>query len=328
MTGLDPAAEAPAPPLGPSRIDALDIARGVALAAMAIYHFSWDLSFLGFIATDIVGEPGWKWFAHIVAGSFLVLVGASLVLGHGKGVRWRPFLRRLAVIAAAAAAITVATYFTFPDSFIFFGILHCIALSSVLTLPFLRLPLGFVAFAAVLVVAAPWFLRSDAFNGLALAWLGLGNEVPLTNDYVPIFPWFGMVLAGVAAGRVLVPWARRGVLARWRAEQPPWRALAWAGRHSLLIYLLHQPLLLGVLYPIAQLVRPEASAEAAPFLRRCEAQCGAGGLSADICRRACACTVEELESHELWTRVTRDQLTELERQQAASLARQCLARSP
>src|SRR3954454_15453176 len=204
----EPSRRSPALALGAGRIEAVDAARGAALLAMAIYHFSWDLSFLQLIATDVGTDPAWKWFARAIAGSFLFLVGISLVLGHGAGVRWRAFLKRLAMIAGAAAAITIATYFAFPDTYIFFGILHCIAASSVVALPFLRAPWPAVLIAAVLVLAAPRLIGSDAFNAPLLAWLGLGTRVPLTNDYVPIFPWFGMVLAGVAAGRVLIPWVR------------------------------------------------------------------------------------------------------------------------
>src|SRR4029079_12219855 len=126
------------PESGKRRFDTVDIARGVAVAAMAVYHFSWDLSALDFIETNVIEEPGWRLFARSIAGSFLILVGVGLTLAHGRGLRLEAFLRRLAKIAAAALLITVATYFVFPQSYIFFGILHCIALCSVLALPFLR----------------------------------------------------------------------------------------------------------------------------------------------------------------------------------------------
>src|SRR5690606_3045260 len=91
-------------------------------------------------------------------------VGVSLVLAHGNGIRWKNFWKRLARIVAAAAAITVATRFATPDSFIFFGILHHIALASVLGLLFVRLPAFVTAIAALLVVAAPHYLRMPVFD--------------------------------------------------------------------------------------------------------------------------------------------------------------------
>ena len=124
--------------------------------------------------------------------------------------------------------------------------------------------------------------RRDAFAAPTLAWLGLGSAVPITNDYVPVFPWFGMVLAGVAATQALLPAIRR--LARWRADAGLGRALVWAGRRSLAIYLVHQPILLGVLYPVALLFPPGPTAQAAPFLRQCERSCTSAGRSAPAAR--------------------------------------------
>ena len=142
------------------RIDAIDIARGVALVAMAIYHFTWDLEFFGYVPPAMTAVGGWKLFARCIASSFLFLVGVSLFLGHARGIRWKGFLRRLAMVAGAALAITLVTYIAVPTGFIFFGILHQIALASVLGLAFLRLPAVVTLLAAAAVIAAPHYLRS------------------------------------------------------------------------------------------------------------------------------------------------------------------------
>lgn len=314
--------------LGAGRIDAIDLARGLALVAMAIYHLFWDLSFLQLIATPVASDPAWKWFARAIAGAFLFLAGVSLALGHGDRIRRRPFVRRLATIAAAAGLITIATSVAFPDSYIFFGILHCIALSSVLALPFLRLPWPVTLAAATLVLAAPHLVASQAFDHPALVWVGLGTRVPVTNDYVPVFPWFGMVLAGVATARLALPAIRESRLVRWRADRPAARVLLWAGRRSLAIYLLHQPLLLAILYPTALVLGPSPAAEAAPFMRQCEQSCATAGRARESCARACACTVEELKADALWERVRRDALSAEEKAAAGALARRCFAREP
>jgi uncharacterized membrane protein len=308
---------------GAPRLDAIDIARGAALLAMAVYHFAWDLSFLKLAALPVGTHPGWIWFARSIAGSFLFLAGVSLVLGHGEGLRRRAFLRRLAILVGAAAAITAATYLAFPDSYIFFGILHCIALSSVLALPFLRLPWWATAAAAAAVLAAPQIVQSTVFDAPALIWVGLGTYTPLTNDYVPVFPWFGMVLAGVAAARLLLPILRESRFVRRRAGSAPARALAFAGRHSLAVYLVHQPVLLALLFPLAHILGPSLAAEAAPFLRECRATCASSGRAAEACRHACACTVETLKREGLWQRVVRDAMTAEEQQAAGALARRC-----
>ena len=78
----------------PARITAIDAARGVALIAMAIYHFTWDLQFFGYLEPGTATTGGWKLFARCIASSFLFLVGVGLVLAHGHGIRWPGFGRR------------------------------------------------------------------------------------------------------------------------------------------------------------------------------------------------------------------------------------------
>ena len=128
-------------------------------------------------------------------------------------------------VGGAALAVTVATYFAFPESYIFFGILHCIAVSSVLALPFLRLHPALTLAAAVFCLVAPRIFTNPALDAPWLDWLGLGASDPVTNDYVPIFPWFGLALIGVAAGRLMLPRRETMGLARWRAEDVLSRAI-------------------------------------------------------------------------------------------------------
>ena len=116
------------------RIDAVDLARGLALVAMTTFHFGWDLEMFGFADRGFASQPAMIWYARAIASSFLVLVGISFALAHRGGVRAGPFLRRLAMIAGAALLITVATRIATPDIYIFFGILHHIALASLLAL--------------------------------------------------------------------------------------------------------------------------------------------------------------------------------------------------
>jgi uncharacterized membrane protein len=227
---------------GRGRILWLDAARGVGIVAMVAYHGAFDLLFFGYVDWPVTTHPAWRAFAAAIASTFLFLVGVSLVVAHGRGVRWRPYLRRLAVIAAAAGAVTVATSLAMPAP-IYFGILHAIAAFSVLALPFVFVPLPVVLVAAGAVFALPFVFRHEVF---AAAWaypLGLAPVPPYTFDYEPVFPWLAVTLLGVA-------------LARWRpprpGSQPPresrvWDATAWLGRHSLLVYLLHQPVIFAVL---------------------------------------------------------------------------------
>src|SRR5690606_8834360 len=115
----------------------------------------------------------------------------------GEGVRWRPFWRRWLMVAASAALITIATWFATPQDFIFFGILHQIALASLIGLAFLRLPAWLALIAAAAFIYVGNTMRSGIFNPPFLWWVGLSSFIPRANDYVPLFPWFGAVLAGI-----------------------------------------------------------------------------------------------------------------------------------
>jgi uncharacterized membrane protein len=235
------------------RIATLDIARTVALIGMATYHFTYDLEMFGYVPPGTAVTGGWAIFARMVAGSFLFLSGVSLYLAHGNGIRWRPFLRRLLVLVAAAALITAGTRYAMPDAYVFFGILHSIAAASVVGLVFLRSPaIATLAVAAAVVFARP-YLQTGLFDAPALAWLGLSRWHVRAVDFVPVFPWLAACLAGIAFAKLA---ASLGLWGRLRGRMSGTaRILGWPGRHSLVIYLVHQPVLIGCLWLVTQALR-------------------------------------------------------------------------
>jgi len=235
------------------RIAMVDAMRGVALVAMTVFHLCWDLEMFGVIDRGFMGSTGMILAARLIAGSFLFLVGFSLVLAHGDRFRARAFLLRLGQIVAAAALITLATWLATPDVFIFFGILHAIALFSVLGLAFLRAPWWLTALAALAFLTLRESLRTPALDAPLWWWTGLSEIVPLTNDYVPLFPFFGMILAGMAAATLARRQGWLAALAVPRFDWPTGRLLRFIGRHSLVYYLLHQPAMLTILYVILRL---------------------------------------------------------------------------
>lgn len=226
------------------RIAILDVARTVALIGMAIYHFTYDMEMFGHWPPGTAMSPGMGLFARLVAGSFLFLAGVSLWLAHGRGLRWRPYLKRLAMIVAAALAVTVATWFVFPTQFVFFGILHSIAFSSVVGLLFLRAPARVTLLAAAGVAWAAWAVNLPSFDVPWLLWTGLGSAMPLSVDFVPPVPWLAPFLAGMALARIATATGFDAWLAQ--IDGPLWRRLGWPGRHSLAVYLIHQPVLIGL----------------------------------------------------------------------------------
>jgi uncharacterized membrane protein len=235
------------------RIWTVDAIRGLAILGVVIFHLVWDLEFVGFIE-GIARHPAWLAFGRTLAGTFMALVGVSLVLAHPHEVRWRPALRRLCLIALAAAAITAMTRLTFPDAFVYFGILHAIAAATLVGILFLeaRAIVGFLA--GVAIVALPFAYDSHVFDTRWLAWIGFAAKPPPSNDFVPIFPWVGLTLLAVAATRCTMA---LGVI-QWIADHEGrghiMKTLGWMGRHSLAIYLIHQPILLAIILPLARLL--------------------------------------------------------------------------
>src|SRR5262245_5150558 len=197
------------------------------------------------------------------------------------------------MVACASFVISIVTYFAVPDGFIFFGILHQIALASVLGLAFLRLPAAATLATAAAVIAAPHVLRSPAFDHPSLWWVGLSSANPHSNDYVPLFPWFGAVLAGIAAAKI---GDATGLFDRLRRTEPSeWsRPLVFAGRHSLAFYLSHQPVLIACVWLFSLAWPPSIETPQVHFRNACEATC-ANTSSEEFCAFYCACMLDSLE---------------------------------
>lgn len=238
----------------PARIPALDIARTGALVAMAVFHFAFDLEMFGWLEPRTVVTGSWRLLALMTAGSFLFMAGVSLWLAHGDGIRWRGFWRRFAMIAGAAMVITLATYFVFPGAFIFYGILHSIAVASLFGLLVLRLPPLMLLALAAFAFWAPSGLTSEVFNTPVLYWVGLHTVSVPSVDFVPFFPWVGPFLLGLAASKLA---SQFGLWARLTpaSETPFLRRLGWPGRHSLAIYLIHQPVLISLVWLATSILR-------------------------------------------------------------------------
>ena len=225
------------------RIVAIDSLRGIAICAMIVYHFCFDLNWFGVFRADFNRDALWLSLRASIVTVFLLLVGVSLVMAYRARVSTYRYWRRIGLIAACALLVTVGSYFLFPRTFITFGILHCIAVASILTWPLLRFPVvALLVGIGVIVIGTQ--VQLSVFDAPWLNWVGFMTHKPATEDYVPLFPWLGVVCIGIAVGawldkRNFHPLQGIGRIA------PPW--LNWLGRHSLLVYMVHQPLLIGVL---------------------------------------------------------------------------------
>ena len=272
------------------RVALVDQLRGFALLAMTLYHFVWDLGFFGYVLPDTASTGFWVLFARAIAFSFLFLVGISLILGHGNGLRKRRFLMRLAQVAGAAAVISLVTWFAIPGGFIFFGILHAIALFSVLALPFLRLPWWATVLAALLIGTVGLTFTNDVFEAPWLWWVGMSPTPPLSNDYVPLFPWFAATLLGVATAQAMSP-SLWGKAAATPIPSPAGQPLSFIGQHSLVYYLVHQPIMLVLIWCFQFVTGPPDFTPA--FSQLCQRQCVAVQSQA-FCQTYCGCMRNKL----------------------------------
>jgi len=236
-------------PAATGRLVVIDALRGVAILLMVVYHFCFDLSYFGLAEFNFYQDPFWLHARTFILSMFLLLVGVSLVLASGRKLDTRRYLKRLGLLVASAVLITVSTWWMFGERFIFFGVLHFIALASVLGLLFVRARwVNLVVGIAIILFAYRY--QFSWFDTPGWRWVGLMTHKPQTEDYVPLLPWFGVVLLGLYSGPFLATLAQR----QQRAGKSGFiRLLAFGGRHSLIIYLLHQPVLMGVLSLYVQL---------------------------------------------------------------------------
>ena len=240
---------------------------------MAIYHLSWDLADFRLASPMLPFTPQMRLLSHIVASAFLALVGVSLALAHRNGLNLRAFWRRLAIVVGAAALVTLGSFVFAPSEPITFGILHCIAAASLISAPF--------------VTAPAWASLAMGFAAIGAPWLGPLHPVRSALAFMAR-PRRGaaqharLAPASAVGGRRLPrPW-RRALAGRatwlkrpnrWRTKSAPARVIALAGRHSLPIYLVHQPILIGLLAALTAWGPLAPKADRSAFLASCQRAC-------------------------------------------------------
>jgi len=273
----------------PVRYDPIDALRGLAMVWMTLFHFSFDLNEFGYIHQNFYADPFWTVQRACIVSLFVFTAGLGQAVALHQGQGWARFGRRWAQVAVCALLVTAGSWWMYPRSFIYFGVLHGLALMLVVARLSARCgrwlwPLGVLAVA--LPQAAPWLHAHQVLGGWtpllntpALNWLGLISHKPVTEDYVPLLPWLGTLWFGLAAGGV---WMRQKAplagsngnvcVTNVATKTPPKRLLtasngtsvgglggvvvsllARLGRWSLPYYMLHQLVLMGALMGLAAL---------------------------------------------------------------------------
>jgi len=234
------------------RYPELDALRGIAVLMMVIYHLVFNLAY--FYGWDIaVFEGGWWLFARTTATLFLLVMGMCFMISWDRASTLAPtfskkylkHLKRGITIFTGGMLISLATWFVAPDAFVKFGILHLIGVSVLLQPFFQRYNKG-NAFLGAAFIAIGMAFKERLVENPFLFPFGLTTSTFASLDYYSLFPWFGVILIGMALGSALyVPQQRFLLKPVTTLPYPRW--LLWTGRRALVLYFLHQPILLLLL---------------------------------------------------------------------------------
>lgn len=238
-----------------ARLDAL---RGVAIVWMALFHFAFDLNHFGYIRQNFLSDPFWTGQRTAIVSLFLLCAGVGQAVAWQQGQSWPRFWRRWAQVAACAVLVSAGSALMFPRSWIHFGVLHGLAVMLILVRLLApvgaRGGLGALALLALagLALALPQLVSHPIFDTRLGSAVGLVTRKPVTEDYVPVLPWLGVMLLGLVAGQWVL---RRRPL--WLSASLPPRldSLATLGRWSLSFYMVHQPVLIGGLLAFGWLLQ-------------------------------------------------------------------------
>jgi uncharacterized membrane protein len=229
------------------RLPVVDLVRGLAIVQMIAYHFVYDMSYFGWLHIEMTQEPGWIAWRNAIVSQFLLISGVGVGLGNAAGRSGARFWRRWGQIAASAALVSLASAWLFGPRLIWFGILHFVAVALLLARPLAPLgPLN--ALLGVALLALGLTVHDARFDPAWVSWIGLAAHKPATEDYVPLLPWFGVFTIGIGLAGL---WRQRGFALppSWqRLDSAPSRTLRALGRWPLTVYLLHQPIMMAVLF--------------------------------------------------------------------------------
>lgn len=233
----------------------LDVLRGFAIIFMIFLHIIWDLDYFGLVSMNNQIYQ----FQKIVPSMFFLLLGICLVVSKNKKINQSSynekrynqhvFLRGLKIFGLGMI-LTMVTMIFMPDRPIIFGVLHCIGFSIILSIPFLKFKSYNILFATLIILIGV-FIGQYTIENPTVFHLTVGlhqaNIARYTIDYFPLFPWFGVSLLGIVLGNLLYKDGERRFKIPNLSNYKPVTVFSWLGQHSLGIYLVHQPIIMGAL---------------------------------------------------------------------------------
>lgn len=246
-----------------NRYTLIDILRGLAVIAMIVYHTVWDLVYVHGVEVGDFSAYNQNRFViqRIIRWSFIILSGFCFQMGKHK-------LRRGLTVFGGGVIITLVTMVVMPAFPIHLGVLTFMGSAMLLMIlpdKVLRYVNGWVGFGLSLALflvsefipegilgrgswslELPWQLYANYFT----AWLGMPSPLFYSADYVPMIPWIFGFCMGYFTYSIFKKHNWLCVLSCVR-----FKPLEWIGRNALIIYMLHQPIVYGVLYVVFWIIR-------------------------------------------------------------------------
>lgn len=239
------------------RVWEVDALRGVAFLGMFMHHLFFALVWFEVLKPEIIA-PFIGPLGVVVRWLFIGLVGVSswlwFVQRHERDLQ-SAALRRAAPVALAAIGISAVSFVVTPQYYVQFGVLHLIATSIVLVVPFLFFADWAWIFAVAILVGTP--LISVFFEiPSALRFIFMPETPPGMLDYFPVFPWFGVVLLGVWAGRVLYGKSKEQLNSKLNHFLPVLleQFLVCIGKKALQLYVLHIPIVIAIAWGLSRVM--------------------------------------------------------------------------
>lgn len=235
----------------------LDMLRGFAIIIMIFLHLLWDLDYFGLVPLN---KQIYK-IQPAIPVIFFLLVGMCMIVSrnrknHLSDSEQKKYDLHLIIrglkIFGLGMVLTVVTMIFIPDRPIFFGVLHCIGLCIILSTVFLKIKPTYNLISSAIIILLSYITARCPIENPNLIHLAIGfhqsNIGQYTIDYFPLIPWLGVCTLGIAMGSWLYKDNKRRFRMPDLSKYTPVKLFSWLGKHSLGIYLAHQPIIAGLIF--------------------------------------------------------------------------------